>query len=87
MPITSPAAYTLTFHSIALDMVAGTATVVLDGKLGGAQINQVSFVVPDTDLLPILSAMPVAGLSRSDDLGAAIYQYAVAKDYASGAIS
>ena len=87
MPIESPDQYRLTFSSIALDMVAQTATVVLMGTLAGKPVNQVSFNVPGSDLLPILAPPAAPGVSRMNDLATVIYEYALANGYAAGTIS
>lgn len=87
MPITSSSPLVWTIESLQIDMVAGVCNVSMAAVCGAVAMGNTNFTIPQADFLALITANPTAGMTRQNDLVAAIYNYAVSKGYANGTVS
>ncbi|MDE2100278.1 MAG: hypothetical protein KGL39_23710 [Patescibacteria group bacterium] len=93
MPVTPAATFEWVIADVQIDMVNVQCGVSLIGQLvAGTTVTPMpnarkDFTIPTADFTTLITAMPTAGLTRQNDLTAAIYNYAVAQGYVTGAVS
>jgi hypothetical protein len=87
MPITSASPLVWTIQAMQIDMVAGVCNVTMNAVCGAVQMGATNFTIPQADFLALITTPPTQGLTRQDDLVAAIYHYAVTHGYANGTVS
>lgn len=87
MPITSQEPVSHVLIALNIDMTTMEARATFRRFVNGNAAGDVDLVAVGADLAALLGETVTQGLTRGDDVTAAIYAYAVAKGYIVGAIS
>ncbi len=87
MPITQSTSLVSTISAIIVDMISGQMTVNFIQAVNGSPISTQQIVISGAPFLTLLETQASAGQSLSDEITAAIYNYAVSNNIIIGAIS